>query len=171
MASAEPVNRAHPATLLLLLKLLVFTAAVPGTVTVWLPLFYIFPALRHRPVAWNGSALGGLIPIALGTAGYLWCALDFAFAGKGTPAPIDPPKVLVARGLYKFSRNPMYLSVLLVLAGESLFFWSARLLGYAAWVAVGFHLFVYFYEEPNLKRRMGAEYSQYLADVPRWIFL
>jgi protein-S-isoprenylcysteine O-methyltransferase Ste14 len=169
MPSMEVANRDRPATVWLLVKLAVFTLFVPGTVTVWLPLFYMYPGLRHRPMAWNAHALGGLILIALGAAGYFWCALDFAFAGRGTPAPIDPPKFLVARGLYRFSRNPMYLSVLTVLAGESLLFWSARLLGYAACVAVLFHLFVYFYEEPNLKKRMGAAYEQYVQDVPRWI--
>ena len=57
--------------------------------------------------------------IALGLAAYLWCAWEFATAGRGTPAPVDPPKILVARGLYRIVRNPMYVGVLLILLGEA----------------------------------------------------
>lgn len=162
-------GRENLATCLLLTKLAIFTALVPGTVAVWLPLFFLYPAIRHRPMASMETAIAGAIVIASGTAGYLWCALDFAFFGRGTPAPIDMPKVLVARGLYRFARNPMYVSVLLVLAGESLFLWSVRLLEYAAIVAIGFHVFVMVQEEPTLRRKMGAAYEQYAQDVPRWI--
>ncbi len=90
--------------------------------------------------------------MALGAAIYFWCAWDFATAGQGTPAPIDPPKHLVVRGLYRFVRNPMYAGVLLLLAGESLAFQSLRILAYAAIVFAVVNLFVIFYEEPALKR-------------------
>ena len=165
---ADP-DREKSATFLLLTKLAIFTLLVPGTVTVWLPLFVLYPQIRHRPIAGVETTVAGLALMAIGAAGYFWCALDFAFFGKGTPAPIDMPKVLVVRGPYQFTRNPMYVSVLLVLAGESLFFWSARLLEYAAAVAVCFHLFVLLQEEPTLRRKMGAAYEQYTQDVPRWI--
>jgi protein-S-isoprenylcysteine O-methyltransferase Ste14 len=162
-------NRALPATIWLLAKLAIFTVLIPGTVTVWLPLFYVYPDIRHQPPAGIGSVVVGIIVIAISASGYLWCALDFAFFGKGTPAPIDMPKVLVVRGLYRYSRNPMYISVLLVLMGESIFFWSTRLLEYAAIVAIGFHVFILAQEEPTLRRKMGAAYEQYVQDVPRWI--
>ena len=152
-----------------LLKLAVFTVLVPGTVTVWLPLFVLCPTTRRQAIEWNATAVGGLLAIATGAGGYLWCAADFAFYGKGTPAPIDMPKVLVVRGQYRFARNPMYISVLCVLLGESLFFWPAILLRYAAMVAVMFHLLVLLLEEPTLKRKMGPAYEQYCDDVRRWI--
>jgi protein-S-isoprenylcysteine O-methyltransferase Ste14 len=89
---------------------------------------------------------------------------DFAFGGKG-----DAPAILVARGTYKFVRNPMYLSLVLILLGESLLFQSWRLLGYAAlfWVAV--HLLVVLYEERVLRRKFGTSYVQYCHAVSRWI--
>ncbi len=152
-----------------LLKLAAFTLVVPGTVTLWLP-FYLYPAqLRFDSAAMNGLALLAIVLIVLGAVGYFWCAWDFAFAGRGTPAPIDPPKVLVARGLYRFVRNPMYISVLLVLVGESLLFRSLALLRYAVfWFAI-VYLFVVLYEEPALKRRFGASYEEYRRRVWRWI--
>jgi len=162
-------NQERPATLWLLTKLVVFTVLVPGTVTVWLPLFFLYPDIRHRGLAGVGTVVAGLVVMAIGAAGYLWCALDFAFWGKGTPAPIDMPKVLVVRGLYRFSRNPMYVSVLLMLAGEGVLFWSARLLEYTAMVFMAFHIFVLLQEEPALRKKMCTAYEQYAQDVPRWI--
>jgi protein-S-isoprenylcysteine O-methyltransferase Ste14 len=162
-------NRESPSALGLLTNLVIFTALVPGTVTVWLPLFYLYPDVRHRALEGPGTAVAGLVVMAIGAAGYLWCALDFAFFGKGTPAPIHMPKVLVMRGLYRFSRNPMYVSVLLILAGEGVLFWSTRLLEYTAMVFMAFHIFVLLQEEPALRKKMGTAYEQYSQDVPRWI--
>src|SRR5260370_317651 len=66
----------------------------------------------------------------VGASVYFWCLWDFAVAGRGTPAPIDPPKQLVVRGLYRSVRNPMYLGVLLVVAGWVELFRAARVLEY-----------------------------------------
>jgi protein-S-isoprenylcysteine O-methyltransferase Ste14 len=147
------------------LKTLVFTILVPGTVTVVIPRQLLGIGAR----AAIPLGLIGALPIALGAACYLWCAWDFASFGQGTPAPIDPPKVLVARGLYRVVRNPMYVGVLLIVLGESLLFASATLLGYALLIWVIAHLFVVFYEEPILRRKFGTSYETYRRTVPRWI--
>ena len=145
--------------------MLVFTVLVPGTVTVVIPRYLLGVGARVAVP----FGLPGVLPIALGALCYLWCAWDFTSIGQGTPAPIDPPKVLVARGLYRVVRNPMYVGVVLILLGESVLFASAILLGYAllAWVVV--HLFVVFYEEPTLRQKFGASYAEYRKMVPRWI--
>ena len=152
-----------------LLKLAVFTVLVPGSVAVWMPYYFFLSRGRGGSLTLDSPTLAGITLIVLGTSGYLWCALDFAFTGRGTPAPIDPPKVLVARGLYRYVRNPMYVSVLLVLLGESILFKNLRLLRYAGIMAVGFHLFVLLYEEPALRNKFGASYEEYCRTVPRWI--
>jgi len=162
-------NGGNPPLVFTLLKLALFTVLVPGTVTVWLPLFVFYPAIRRQPIEWNAAAAGAVIMIAIGIAGYLWTALDFAIYGKGTPAPIDMPKVLVVRGLYRYTRNPMYISVLSVLLGESVLFRSVALLRYAAAVTAMFYIWVLIQEEPRLRRKMGPAYQQYCKDVPRWI--
>jgi len=157
------------ATALLLFKLAISTICVPCTLTIWAPLYWIFPEFRHS-ITQNSSLLVlGAILIVLGACGYMWCALEFAFRGHGTPFPADPPKVLVARGLYRFVRNPMYVSVLTVLVGECVVFASWKFLAYAAIVGVGFHLFVMIYEEPTLRRKMGPAYVEYCREVRRWI--
>ena len=58
--------------------------------------------------------------ILVGAAGLLWCFFDFVTKGRGTPNPLDAPKKLVVNGLYRYSRNPMYVAGLLVLCGEAL---------------------------------------------------
>jgi len=99
----------------------------------------------------------------------LWCVRDFYVAGRGTLAPWSPPKHLVTVGLYKFSRNPMYIAVLFILCGWALAYQSGWLWIYAASIAIAFHLRVVFYEEPWLARTHGREWDEYRARVRRWI--
>lgn len=147
-------------------KSLIFTVLVPGTVAIYVP----YLMLRGKS-AGSLAALrfAGLLPLALGAAIYIRCVWDFAIAGRGTPAPIDPPKTLVIRGLYCSVRNPMYVGVTLTLFGEATFYQSLRILRYAVAVWCLFHLFVLLYEEPTLRRKFGAEYEEYCKSVRRWI--
>lgn len=68
----------------------------------------------------------------MGVMIYIWCAWNFTFIGKGTPAPFDPPKELVVKGPYQFVRNPMYVFVVLALIGEAIFFETMILVVFAA---------------------------------------
>jgi protein-S-isoprenylcysteine O-methyltransferase Ste14 len=99
----------------------------------------------------------------------LWCVRDFAVRGRGTLAPVDPPTELVAVGLYRWVRNPMYVGVVGVLIGHALWFGGVWLPLYAAAVTAGFHAFVVLYEEPALAQRFGDSYRRYRDAVPRWI--
>jgi protein-S-isoprenylcysteine O-methyltransferase Ste14 len=149
----------------LLLKNLLFTVLVPGTVAFYLPLVLA----GSRP---HGGALALLVGGALLTAGaaiYAWCVWDFATFGRGTPAPIDAPSKLVVRGLYRFTRNPMYVGVLTVILGWAVFFRAPVLLLYAAAVGTAFQLFIVLYEEPHLTRVFGREYDDYRGRVGRWL--
>ena len=150
------------------LKTLIFTILVPCTVTIYVPRWLLATEQFHS-FDLGLARYFGLVLMILGAAIYGWCAWDFTFTGKGTPAPIDPPKELVVRGLYRYTRNPMYVGVLTVLLGETLWFGSRRLLGYTAAVALLFHLFITLYEEPVLQRSFGDAYQRYRATVPRWL--
>src|SRR5262249_6533126 len=128
------------------LKTLIFTIIVPGAVMALIP--YLLLSGTPSLFAQIGPfQIFGLIPMALGAAIYLRGSWDFASWGKGPPVPVDPPKRLVARGLYRFVRNPMYVGVLITLLGEALLFSSLTLFLYAAIVINWQHLFVVFYEE------------------------
>ena len=152
----------------LIFKALFFTALFPGTVTILVPYLILnsggewkFPELTMLKVLF----------IVLGITGALilfYCIWEFAFYGKGTLATVDPPKILVVRGFYKYTRNPMYTMVICVLISETLFYNSVNILFYAGAVFLVFHLFVIFYEEPHLKKVFGEEYKRYLSEIPRW---
>ncbi len=105
----------------------------------------------------------------MGSAGVLWCFWDFTFKGSGTPLPTDPPKELVVSGLYRYVRNPIYVSVLLILLGHFVWFGYWSLLVYTGLAFAGTHLFVTLYEEPHLRKRFGPAYEVYVSRVPRWL--
>jgi protein-S-isoprenylcysteine O-methyltransferase Ste14 len=151
-----------------ILKTLLFTILVPGTVTVLIPRWLLGEKHLAPGQALGGFGWLGVIPMTLGAIVYLVCAWDFATVGKGTPAPIAPTENLVIRGLYQYVRNPMYIGVLLVLSGETIAFESRRLAVYAGVVWLFFHLFIISYEEPHLRARFGESYKDYRRRVPRW---
>ena len=138
--------------------------ACPGAVAFALPLLFLRPA---------GSAVaittGGAIIVALGSVVLLWCVRDFYVAGKGTLAPWAPPQELVIVGLYRYSRNPMYLGVLLIAAGWALGYRSRALAIYAVILAIAFHLRVVLGEEPWLARTHAKAWDAYRARVRRWL--
>jgi protein-S-isoprenylcysteine O-methyltransferase Ste14 len=104
-----------------------------------------------------------------GAAGLLWCIWDFFSQGRGTLAPIDPPKHLVVHGLYQYVRNPMYVAVVTILLGEAIFFLSGAVLLEAGVFFSLAYLFVALYEEPTLRRQFGESYEEYVRTVGRWI--
>ena len=111
----------------------------------------------------------GLAIVASGAALVVWCLVTFAFMGKGTAAPFDPPRQLVVAGPYRWVRNPIYIGAAVTMLGAALFFGSAALVLYAAVVLVVTHLLVILYEEPHLRRVFGQPYEDYLRNVHRWI--
>jgi len=135
---------------------------LPGTVAFLVPVTWVW--LAHLTLRWPF----GLVLIAFGTFALLWCVRDFYVSGKGTLAPWSPPRELVVVGLYRYSRNPMYVAVALILLGWAVSFFSVGLLIYALAVAVAFQLRVVFGEEPWLARTHGAAWQQYTRRVRRW---
>ncbi len=148
------------------LRSLLFLIVAPGMVAGYIPL----ALLRKGPQIETGFLAYLAFPLwIIGGVILLWSFWNFLIEGRGTPAPLDPPKELVAVGFYRYVRNPMYVGVLLILFGHFLWFGFWLLLTYAALAFIATHLFVTFYEEPTLKRKFGAAYEDYLKRVPRWI--
>jgi protein-S-isoprenylcysteine O-methyltransferase Ste14 len=161
----NPTRNQEGSTMSLAVRNLVFTLVVPVSGAVLAPEWVLrrFDP-RAGPTAWPAFAV-----IAAGVALYLWCVWLFAAVGRGTPGPWDAPRRFVAVGPYRWVRNPIYVSALLVVLGEAWLFLSPPLLAYAGAMAIGSHLFVVGYEEPTLRRRFGHVYEDYLASVRRWI--
>jgi protein-S-isoprenylcysteine O-methyltransferase Ste14 len=152
-----------------LFKTALFTIFVPGTVAVLVPYYLLSTRTDARPLNLGDWGYFGLLLLIVGALVYLRCAWDFAIGGRGTPAPVDPPKELVVRGLYRYVRNPMYIGVALVVLGEAFFFGGRILFEYVGIMLLFFHAFVLLYEEPTLKRKFGESYDRYCRSVPRWI--
>ena len=154
---------------MLLLRSIFFTFLQPGTVAVLIPYWLV----SRRPAGFlsNNQPLRflGLPLIVIGAAGLLWCIWKFFSEGRGTISPIDPPKHLVVRGLYRYVRNPIYVSVVTVLLGEAIFFMSVPVLIEAVVFVVLANLFVAYYEEPVLRRQFGGSYERYSQTVGRWL--
>lgn len=152
------------------LRTLAFALLIPCTVLALVPRWLLRTGWGGR---WPSTPVRyvGLLPLAVGVALMLWCWVDFARRGHGTPAPYDPPRDLVVSGPYRWSRNPMYVAGLLIIFGAALFWSAPVLLAYAVvfWLATS--LFVAAYEEPALARQFGDSYERYRAAVPRWIAL
>ena len=147
--------------------------ALPCVVAFAVPAAFVWssglrPAALLEAVQSPGRLLG-LILFTVGVAVLLVCVRDFHVAGKGTLAPWAPPRHLVKIGLYRWSRNPMYVGVLMILAGWALAFQLRALWIYAAAVMTAFHLRVVIHEEPFLERTHGDAWLRYKASVPRWI--
>jgi protein-S-isoprenylcysteine O-methyltransferase Ste14 len=156
--------------LLLALRALFFVLLLPGTVAGYIP-FSILRAgdLLLVPGLGLASVCAAVFAIT-GALVLLRCVWDFFAAGKGTLAPIDPPRFLVVRGLYRFTRNPMYNGVIALILGEAWLFRSIGLAEYALLVLILFHLFVVLFEEPALESQFGESYRAYRRAVPRWGF-
>jgi protein-S-isoprenylcysteine O-methyltransferase Ste14 len=148
------------------LRSLLFLILAPGMVAGYIPL----ALLRRGSQIETGFFSYLAFPVwMIGSTILLWSFWNFLVQGRGTPAPIDPPKELVATGFYRYVRNPMYVGVLAIIIGHFLWFGYWNLLIYAIIVFVAFHTFVTYYEEPTLRRKFGISYENYLKKVPRWI--
>jgi protein-S-isoprenylcysteine O-methyltransferase Ste14 len=153
---------------MLWLRTILFTLLVPGTVLGLVP-FALAASTKGLRIDLGTAHLMGLTLLLPGIAIIISCFIDFVRRGRGTPAPYDPPRRLVVGGLYTYVRNPQYVGVILVAVGEAILCGRMLLFGYAAFLAVGYHLFVWCYEEPTLRRKFGEEYVQYCAAVSRWL--
>jgi len=139
---------------------------VPVVVCIGLPLLLLRPgsagAGASRAIS-PGTAVPGAILIALGLVLSILSFRLIMRVGEGTIMPWDPTRKLVIVGLYRFVRNPMILSILIVLVGEALVFGSEDL------SILANTLYFRLSEEPGLEKRFGEEYLEYKRNVPRWI--
>lgn len=154
----------------LFVRNLFFTILQPGLVAGLIPYWIIgFNVDSMIGQTWQWHHYSGLIIFTLGLFIMFWCIASFAIKGKGTLSPADPTKELVITGLYKFSRNPMYVGVILILIGEAVFFLSTELWVYTLFIFSTFNIFIWLVEEPRLRKDFGEAYHLYCQKVCRWV--
>lgn len=152
-----------------LARALVYSTLFIGLFLVFLPARLLERSGVLQPPSIGPIEIAGVMVAALGAVLAVSCVLTFALVGKGTPAPFDPPRRLVAVGPYRVVRNPMYLGAGLALLGAALYYRSLILLGYLVAFMLVTAAFVHWYEEPTLRRMFGTDYETYCATTRRWI--
>ena len=128
-------------------------------------LHVLVPVARLFSLPWRFS---GAVLIIAGLALNVWA--DGLFKRAGTSVkPFDPSSSLVLNGPFLFSRNPMYLGMVLVLAGI-----AVALGGATPWLVIP--VFAWYVdrrfivpEEHKLEATFGARFLEYKASVRRWI--
>jgi len=152
----------------LAVRSLLWTILLPGLFAGFVPWRYF--GLRYLVMDWSSPRqVLGLAAFGIGVTLLGACIWEFARRGRGTLAPVDPPRQLVVQGLYRYVRNPLYLSVTVIVLGEALLVGSRMLVVYWLIWFVAANLFVIGYEEPALRRRFGSAYDRYRATVDRWL--
>ena len=116
-----------------------------------------------------GGRAAGYVLLACALGLLLYCSRAFVRLGKGTIVPIDAPRSLVRTGIYRFSRNPIYVGYVAILVAD---FIRNGQLGRLIYVLIFFaciQAMIVFLEEPGLRKRFGSEWNDYAASVPRWL--
>jgi protein-S-isoprenylcysteine O-methyltransferase Ste14 len=142
---------------------------VPGVICLLIP---IWIATSTMDLAARGFGVLQVLAIPIVLYGiYLVVAVCVAFVreGHGTPIPIDPPKEFVRTGWYRYVRNPMYLGAVLIFTGDVVYTGSVWIFLFGLFMFLMLHTFVVVFEEPQLVRRFGQSYSDYMKEVPRWL--
>jgi protein-S-isoprenylcysteine O-methyltransferase Ste14 len=127
----------------------------------------VFPSLKLLP-AWFKQM--GIALIVIGVCLDLMALRQF-YKQKTTPNPLSPNKAntIVISGLYRFSRNPMYLGLLLSLTGWTMYLGnlaSLACLPVFVWVLNNMQIKP---EEHALEKKFGESYTRYLSEVRRWL--
>lgn len=145
----------------------VFFVAAPGTVVGLVPWLITHWELPDSSAVWRVAQVMGALLIVAGLVPVVHAFMQFVRAG-GTPMPLAPPPRLVVTGFNRYVRNPMYVGVLVSLAGQAMLFGSLGVLVFAAAAWICTAAFVRWYEEPDLTRRYGSQYQEYRRNVPAW---
>lgn len=124
--------------------------------------------IREPLPYWAPLRVLGVALLAAGLAVLLPAFVRFVAEGIGTPAPIAPTDRLVVGGLYRYVRNPMYVAVVAIILGQALLLGQPWLVAYGVVIALVQATFVRLHEEPQLRRRFGADYDTYRRAVPAW---
>ena len=143
--------------------LLALTAIMLGLALDWLLPTYVLRVLLTWP---ERMFIGGVLFVACGGLGLpaLW-----GFYKAGTHVePWKPASALVTGGIYRYVRNPMYVGVMLFLAGLAILLASDWMLVMTVAFALVIHFGVVKREERYLAAKFGEPYRRYLKTVPRY---
>src|SRR5512143_2391909 len=131
VSSGSVAAAAQPHPIRLIIGTLLHMLLLPGSLVLGVP--YKLLALGDGLAVTRTALqlLTGILCIAVGVVLLAVCTWDFMVSGKGTPNPLDPPRILVRQRLYRYVRNPFYIAVVMMVVGEAFVFAAPVLIGYA----------------------------------------
>jgi protein-S-isoprenylcysteine O-methyltransferase Ste14 len=128
-------------------------------------------AVAAVQIAWSGSVTGGKLPgavlVSLGTAAVIVAQVQMGAAWRVGLRAGDAP-LFVQGGLFRFSRNPIFLGMILLAIGTALIAGSVWSWAAAAAFALACHIQVML-EERHLQDSFGEKYTKFRHSVPRWL--
>lgn len=151
----------------LIISILFVLFGGPGILLLYLPLWITRFRIPGGEPFWQELCFAALILAGLLPA--FESISRFIYIGQGTLVPVAPPQHLIVSGFYRYVRNPMYVGMLLALAGELILFRNRGIVIEAALAWLAASVFILLHEEPSLTRQYGEEYIQYRQHVPRWL--
>ena len=123
--------------------------------------------MEGNPRLWH---LLGLIPVLIGASGLVWTFVIGLAHASEVPEKVGldwTPKLLMRRGPYTLTRNPMYVAEMALWLGWAIFYGSvAVLIGFVIVCVV--MSYIVRREERDLEAQFGEMYLQYKGIVPRW---
>lgn len=123
------------------------------------------PVVTLIPYPWNAT---GLIPMAVGMALNTIAGKAFIKSGNSIRA-FERPEKLLTSGVYKYSRNPMYLGMVLILVGVAVLLGTLSPFIIAPMFAITMDRVFVIAEEEILEQHFGEQWTQYRAEVRRWL--
>jgi protein-S-isoprenylcysteine O-methyltransferase Ste14 len=128
----------------------------------------VAPLPLHSAPILRISHIAGVLSLIGGAALAVWC-LGLFRAAHTTTVPFETASQLVRRGPYRFSRNPMYVSLTLVYLGEAGILAQIWPLLFLPLTLAYIHRTVIPVEEARLREVFGDAYEHYCAGVRRWL--
>jgi protein-S-isoprenylcysteine O-methyltransferase Ste14 len=108
----------------------------------------------------------GVAVVLAGLGVWLWAVVELRLGGSSTAAPTGE---LVVSGPFRYSRNPMYVGVVVAVVGQGVAFESLLTVAVAGVVWLAFRWIVLTWEEPTVRAHLGEPYETYCERVPRWL--
>jgi protein-S-isoprenylcysteine O-methyltransferase Ste14 len=119
-------------------------------------------------IPWSNRGIIGAVVVACSIGLYGWCLISFRRAGT-TVDLARPTTAIVTNGPYRFSRNPIYVSLTLLCIGVAIQVDSLWVLLLTIPSILIVHFMVILKEEKYLSEKFGEEYVQYKKSVRRWL--
>jgi protein-S-isoprenylcysteine O-methyltransferase Ste14 len=146
-------------------KMIMPTTCLLAAFIAMLALHFSWPVVKLIPPQWG---MLGLLPLAVGL--FLNCAADAAFHSANTTVkPFVQSNTLVTEGVYRISRNPMYLGFLLILTGMAVLLGSLTPFVVIPVYAFLIHHFFIVVEERMLAQKFGGQWQDYQQRTRRWL--